>query len=185
MKTITTKQDGSILLLVLVLLVLMTTVGVSAAKTVLFETRIAANQLDRDDAIQAAESGIALAEAYLHDLNGPVKCPKKSELSLTDAFPCESGTEHESILQPIFKTSSDDHNWWAVDMDNVFTTETTPLANLKVRYAIELVKRTPNTLTIGTTSNQFYDEHYRITSRGVGMKDTNAVVVQTVYYVRN
>lgn len=182
------KEDGSILIVSLVLLVLMTMIGLSASANVVFQTKIVSNELDRTKAFHVAESGIKMAESTLHALTAPVACLKMSKSTEgLNQSPCAETDQHALIMQPVQDKKGQEIAWWASNLKTIIETDgkASNSEGIVTHYAIELVKRIPNSLTIGTTSAQFHDELYRVTSRGIGETASNAVVLQTVFFVRN
>lgn len=60
-----THQRGSVLLVSLIMLLVMTLIGISGMRTSLLEERMAGNMRDHDLAFQAAEAALRAAEDYI------------------------------------------------------------------------------------------------------------------------
>ncbi|MCK4742595.1 MAG: hypothetical protein KAT25_02110 [Sulfuriflexus sp.] len=61
------KQQGAVLIVSLIILLLMTIIGVSSMKTTTLEERMAGNMRDQNLAFQSAEAAIVEGETYLRD----------------------------------------------------------------------------------------------------------------------
>ncbi|MHB8346031.1 MAG: pilus assembly PilX family protein [Acidiferrobacterales bacterium] len=59
------RQDGMVLVIVLILLLVMTIIGLTAAQSTALEERMTGNQRDRDIAFQSAEYTLRIAQADL------------------------------------------------------------------------------------------------------------------------
>ena len=63
--TINSKQQGAVLVMSLIILLLMTIIGVSSMKTTTLEERMAGNMRDQNLSFQSAEAALIEGEAYL------------------------------------------------------------------------------------------------------------------------
>ena len=66
------RQHGAVLIVSLIILVLLTSLGVSVMQGAIVEQKIANNQRDANSAMNAAEGAMRAAETYLQDPNKPL-----------------------------------------------------------------------------------------------------------------
>ncbi|HTN34688.1 MAG TPA: PilX N-terminal domain-containing pilus assembly protein [Marinobacter sp.] len=165
LKKVSVHQKGSVLIVSLVMLLLLSLIGVAGIQTTTMQDRMAANLQDKDMAFQAGEAALREAEEGLR-----VKVPV--------SFSGSDGLYRVG--------ASGRPNWPANTSDNgssVITYTGTPLgASAKPKYFIEQI----DTITPPGCDLSSYCEpaYYRITSVGFGGSDTSEAVLTTVYRTR-
>ena len=150
-------QRGATLIIALIFLVILTTLGLSAARNSSLEERMAGNTRNRDLAFQAAEAA----------LNHVFRNLSKDENIRTLAFGSAPGLLNYSA------TAANDTGRW--------TSYTWNASNARqITVQLDQVSSQPQ-YVVEKLTNVSTTEYYRATARGVG-KDSNAVVIlQAVY----
>lgn len=156
-------QAGAALILSLILLLLMTIIGVTAAKVTTQNEKMAGNMRDRELAFQAAESALRDAEASL-------------TVAVLASFNGSNGLYQASTPQ----------KWEVVDWSNaseVIAFSGTALQDVTAQptYIIEEMEPVlggAGSLEAGTPQQTDY---YRVTARGIGGTDTAVVLLQSIY----
>lgn len=72
MRSFAKQQEGAVLIVSLIILVLLTSLGVSVMQSAIVEQKIANNQRDSNTAMNAAEVAMSAAETALTDPNNPL-----------------------------------------------------------------------------------------------------------------
>lgn len=159
MSTFQKKSRGSVLIISLLILLLMTILGLSAMQSTNLQERMAGNMNDRNLAFQAAESAIAQAQEYIRGTPSP-----------SSVGPLNNATRAET-WETFFVTNRGGTPA-TITTDGSFTLADMP------RYAIE-------ELSIPSRSNQLVADEalpetslYRITARGVGGTGSAVVILQ-------
>lgn len=159
------KQEGVVLVIALVLLVIMTLLGLSSMRSVTLEEKMTAQTFDRSLSFQATESALRQAEAYV-DANAPTPAAGSG---------CTAG-----VCGLAASTATDR---WA---DGTFASWGTATAvvsssiSITPQYIIEYLGNTfpcqPN--DPATTADC---KRYRITARSNAGTDRAAVTLQSIY----
>jgi type IV pilus assembly protein PilX len=181
-------QRGTVLVVSLLLLTVMTILALGASQATRLQERMAGNARDQDVAFQAAEAGLRAGERYIGD---PV---------LTDApIPCatagcqlfENGAMTTSVNLTYTDQAYAPRTWWETNLQRYSTTPTissssqTGLSASEPLYYVELVDEIPDSLALGAVVPSV--AYYRITARGEGgaqNRDGSAravVAVQSVW----
>jgi type IV pilus assembly protein PilX len=153
------NQRGVTLIVALIFLAILMLLGVTVAQTSSLEERMAGNTRDRDLALQSAEAGLKVAEAYL-----------KSQplVSLNDAL--FNGSTAGLIP---FNAANENHAayWNAYDWDDASQDASTTLKEIaeQPKYVIE---KLPDAATT---------KRFRVTARGIGSSANTAVILQAGY----
>ncbi|MGB0467586.1 MAG: pilus assembly PilX family protein [Pontibacterium sp.] len=155
------KQQGSLLLVTLIILLIMTLTGMAGIEVTGLEEKMAANMRDRQVAFETAEATLLQAENYLESLDD-------NELPVFDAdggtggfyLPSASGTPH-----------------WE-DWDNL---STRPFTAGGGAYIVEELLETAveESIEVGRVKEKRH--YYRITARAQGLISSSQVVLQSVY----
>lgn len=166
------KQDGVVLVVSLIMLLLMTLLGVAAMNTSLLEEKMAGNSRDLELAFQAAETGLRDGELWV--ANQVVEPDAKSD-----------GTSRIWTINSIDPNIANPVNWWQERNETWWF-------NNAVAYgvAIPKVKTVPHTiieykqfisddLLLGNGNSSEGVTYYRVTSRGTGGSDQARVLLQT------
>jgi len=171
------KQEGIVLFMSLVMLLLLTALGVSSIQTTSLQQRMARNSNDSNLAFQAAESALRDAEDLLEGLN-----------SLGD-FEDVNGEangyyfEEEPGVPPNWKELAD---WTANTGFRVSETVITGVS-VQPKYIVEHVKTVIsdadalNLDNIGQDTGSGRTQIFRVTARGTGGTAAAEVMIQGTY----
>jgi type IV pilus assembly protein PilX len=183
------RQEGAILVIALLFLVLLTIIGISSISGVTLEERMAGNLREQQIAFQAAESALRDAEI---DLEPSIGGTGNRDTTLTisgGAFTnvCSGGFTAGVCRQPATPANSwqadivsaSGWDWTDANKTVGYGTYTGAAALPGVarapRYVIEyLEEKDDNTTTPAT-------RHFRISARGWGASETSHVTLQTIY----
>jgi type IV pilus assembly protein PilX len=193
MNTIGTRrrQEGAILVIALLFLVLLTIIGISSIAGVTLEEKMAGNLRDQNVAFQAAESALRDAEIDLEANiggSGPLGSHRDPMyISVNFATDCTGAFTGGACLHPATPAgtwqtevvSTSGWSWTSTSKTVEYGRYTgaaalTGVAN-QPRYVIEYLAEKDDTSTTPTT------RHFRITARGWGASDTTTVTLQSVY----
>lgn len=164
------RQHGTVLVVSLIMLLLLTMLGLSSMRGTTLEERMAGNMRDQNLAFQAAEAALREGEAWLAPLNAaPAACAIVS--TGCNAF-------RDQVLPDLTEQDAD---WWATNALTyskiISYVATAPL------YLREEQAFLPDDLTIGHGTPTGRDV-YQVTARGTGQTDDAEVLLQTTYYKR-
>lgn len=173
------KQRGSVLVISLLILVVLTMIGVSSMTSSGLQEKMSGNFRDREIAFQSAEMAIAFAETYVKDTintanlgnangyytigNGP---------TAKNAFTGNGG----SIA-----------NWWTGTNSQVLSTtiaevRTQPRFTIEVRGEVGVEEGTDINLgSYGESTGGGKITSFRVTARGTGKSDSTVVILQSNY----
>lgn len=175
------RQSGAALIVGLIFLVMLTMIGVTAARMSSLEERMSGNLRDRAIALQAAEMALRDAE---RDINNAVPAYARNITGLSEfsadcgastATTADNGLCYNGIAG--YGTTI----WTTVDMTNApsvaYGTYTNavavPLVSAQPRYIIEGMRKTPP-----GGSDKFF---YRITVRAQGINANTVVWLQELF----
>ena len=160
------NQQGIVLVVSLIMLLLLTMLGISGMKSTVLEEKMAGNYKDSNMAFQSAEAALRAGETYLRT---------------TVTLPIFDGTT-TGLYQP---TTSGAAQWNAVNWADAgqviaYAGSLSDVADAP-DYMIEELLPVPEpggSLETGVTDEAKY---YRVTSRAVGGTTTAVVVLQSTY----
>jgi len=166
------RQRGTVLLMALMFLVVLSLLGIAMVSSTSVEERMARNARDQDVAMQAAES--ALRDARIR-ISGIYTYPETPLNSWDFADDCSNGLCSLNATQPVWSNFSLD----TAPSSALGTTTSSPtLVNVasQPRYLDEriIIKRPGDSIT-GTAGGL---TAHRITAKGVGR--TSSVIIQEV-----
>ena len=182
-------QQGSAMLMALLILIVLTLLGVFASSSGIMQERMSGNFRDSARAFEAAEAGARWVEAWFASLRNVSQQP------FTCDGTCTPGTDMiwEQGNYP-GDLANKDNSWWnthgapyGIDPATM-TTATAGGNNLEPNYPTPYVSAQPrilvehthfarDTLGVGTTGVHFY----RITSRATGGVPNNVAVVESTF----
>jgi len=166
------RQRGTVLLMALMFLVVLSMLGLAMVSSTSVEERMARNARDQDVAMQAAEA--ALRDARIR-VTGQYNSPATPLASYNFADDCTSGLCSPNATQPVWSAFSLD----ASPSTALGTTTSSPTmqgVSQQPRYLVErIVIQQPGASLTGTASGVIA---HRITAKGVGR--TSSVIVQEV-----
>ena len=168
------KQTGAVLITSLILLLVLTIAISSNVNNILIEEKVVSNQRDRLIAMEAAESALREAEAWVgaqtSEPNGTID--GSANVWSTDA-PKESSNSNEWWLEK-------DSDWWETNA----TKANFSGATKEPYYLIEDYAYVQDSLVTGQQKDERGRNFYRITAKGTGGTDTARVVLQTTFTKR-
>ena len=174
------KQEGIVLFMSLVMLLLLTMLGVSSIQTTSLQQRMARNANDANLAFQAAEVALRDGEDLLEDLN-----------SLNDfGDPLDNLVANEANGYYYEAAPGDDPNWkdlgdW--ESGGYRTSETQITGAEQPKYIVEHVQTiiadadSLNLDNIGEDIGAGRTEVFRVTARGYGASADAQVMIQGTY----
>lgn len=168
------KQKGSVLILSLMILVVLTILGVSSMSSTSLQEKMAGNFRDREIAFQAAEMALAHAENYA-----------KTSITSVAAFTDTNG--YYTFTNGPTSRNAFTGTWWESNYSQILST-TIDEVRLQPRFTIEY--RNEVGVDEGTSVNiGAYGEStgggaiasFRITARGTGQSNSTQVILQSNY----
>jgi type IV pilus assembly protein PilX len=186
------RQQGAILVIALLFLVLLTIIGISSISSVTLEERMAGNLREQTTAFQAAESALRDAEIDLEkDIGGTgtrdpmtiavhfaIDCSGSFGTGAADKGACRQPAAPAGTWQTEIVTASA-WNWTDANKTVAYGTYTGAPAVAGVarqpRYVIEYLQEKDDGTTLPPT------RYFRITARGWGGTDTSTVTLQSIY----
>ena len=172
----TWRQQGAVLIVSLLLLLVMTLLGLGASQSTRLQERMAGNQRDLELAMQGAESSLRAAEFQLRP-NVIVKdhmCQTQSN----DCITFESLLKNGSVPLDLAKQTDE---WWT---DNAkLYQDTSSLSSLtrSPQYVNEYYGEVRDVLSGGSSYVNVVRDFYRSTGRSRGMTESAQVIVQSTY----
>jgi type IV pilus assembly protein PilX len=170
------RQEGVVLVIALIMLVILTLLGISAMQSTSLEERMAGNARDRSAAFQSAEAALREGERQLNvadtalptfdDTNGFYTAPSAGDPSPWAGM---LGSDPTSVT------------FWTTNGRTYGGTVTGVQA--QPRYVIEELPYVPgvgDSFEAGLPEDRL-PSYYRVTSRATGATDTAVVVVQSTY----
>lgn len=165
------QQQGAVLVIGLIMLLLLTVIGVSSIRGTDLQERMAGNARDHNLAFQASEAAVRSAENYL------------SSASIT-AYNGVTGYYQDltGATSPVLWTSA---NWDAKGVK--LADNTLKGVSEQSKYAIEQLEVTISPGNYGSAVDQqsldamAEKEVYRITARGVGSTKDSEALIQTTF----
>ncbi|OQW94232.1 MAG: hypothetical protein BWK79_06915, partial [Beggiatoa sp. IS2] len=152
------QQDGAVLFVALMLLIVLTMVGISAIESTKLETRMAANLREYNHALQAAEIGLSTARSILG----------QDEQQIRKIY--EEGIPSSTILDKVKRDSASGHyqiNYTIVAAEGTYNNAAT--------YKTQAGQMNSSTYGSGNTSGSTGNYvKFLITSTGRSTTQTNA-----------
>lgn len=177
------KQRGSILIVSLMILVVLTMIGVSSMTTSSLQERMAGNFRDRQIAFQAAETALAYAEEFA-----------KTSINSASIFTNNNGYYKKydgptnlNAFAPEWWTDAGGTNWWTGTNSRILPTaitqvRTQPLYTIEYRGDIGEDEGTSINLSgYGQSSGGGLISNFRVTVRATGLSDNTTVILQSNY----
>lgn len=162
------RQQGSALIISLIVLLALTLIGVTAMSTSTLEEKMAGNSRDRYLSFQAAEAALREAESYL-----------SNDIASTSAFDGTTAALYPQDVDPDIYAAS---TW-----SSAFTYSGTAIGEVATqpKYIIELVGTTGsedvNISGYGESSGTGQIATFRITARGTGNTDNAVTLLRSDY----
>lgn len=175
------KQQGSVLMISMVILLILTLLGLSGMNATILQERMASNVQEKNTAFQAAEAGLRDGEDYVSQFP---QAGRPVFSMLCSSGVCEPAS---SASQTDVWNDADKVNWDTRSNTIAYGTNTTPtpssvpLVSQQPHYIVEELQ-----VAVPGTSLAFNSQEpwYRITSMGYGEQSGNnmgTVMLQSVY----
>lgn len=170
------KQQGVVLFMSLVMLLMLTILGISSVQTTSLQLRMARNATDSSMAFQSAESALRDGEDFIETLNA------MTDFDGANAQDNGFYFEEEPGQVPNWR----DLDWTAANGFRVAETTITGVAE-PPKYIVEHVKTVIsdadalNLDNIGQDTGSGRTQIFRITARGTGGTTTAQAMIQTTY----
>lgn len=169
-----TNQQGAILVVSMMLLLMLTIIGVTAMNVVTIEERMAGNMRDANIAFQGAEAALRDGEAFL--------APLASEPATCSSAPCSIWEKDTLPANMAFQ----DLGWWNANGEEYGADGTTQLGSIyNDPYSIiEFQEFVRDSLTVGHAPPPTGRVFYRLTGWSQGGSAEAIAVLQTTYVKR-
>ena len=198
-------QRGSVLIVSLILLLVMTLLGLSAMQSSLMEETMAGNVRDRNMAFQAAEAALRDADAWLYSLPRAPQTPDLPEEIACDPPSPPVPTENVYAKGTLCDIDSVNYDWpklaiqydklQAADLKNSYigTCDPNTAPSKDVAFEelaalpcilIENYDFIPDDMNPDTLAKQIGRQYFRITVLGFGGTGTAQSVIQTILFQR-
>lgn len=173
------RQRGTVLIVSLIFLMILTLLGVSAIQNTTLEERMAGNFRSNTAAFQAAESALRAGENWL-DSNFNIRpLPQKTGGNGIWVF---------NAPDPVAGTSKAwwkeaDDAWWAANAQS-YTHNLSFVSGKNLnppRYLVEEVGLMKDPLNIGQPQDNSGRYFYQVTARGTGVNTNTVVLLRSTY----
>ena len=168
------RQAGAALIVSLVMLLAMTLLAVTAARTTTLQERMAGNLRNKSIAFEVSETTLRQGEAWVDDQIGGEK-PQPVDPDSCSSPPCEVLTN--GALDPLATAT------WDPGTD-VRTGPTLANAAAASQFYIEEQQVVRDSLNVGQSTDENARIYYRISVRAVGGNATAVSVVRSTYAAR-
>jgi type IV pilus assembly protein PilX len=180
------RQRGIVLIIALIMLVAMTTIGVSSITTSSLEERMAGNFNDRNIALQAAEAALREGERYVQtNKPDPSKFSPNCNVIAGLCDNSDNSINHTIYWdEPTTWSSSSKHMTYSSDTSLVCTTcEDAKYIIEHMGYTCPPGEPACYEDTVNNRPNAASGDPaiYRITAIGYGMNDSTKVMLQSTY----
>lgn len=167
-------QRGSVLVVSLMILVLLTLIGITAMGNTTLEEKMAGNSRDRQLAFQAAESALLANEDWLEPLTvDPIDASAGEGCS---SPPCNVLEADGTVI------ASKSASWWPINAREYGTARELDIAGVAhdPYFVIEEQGFVPDSLEPNSPGRTMY----RVTARGVGSTSQAEVILEETYAKR-
>lgn len=169
------KQQGMVLIVGLVMVLLLTIIGLAAIRGSGLQESMAANMRDTNMAFQAAESAVRTCEGDLNPANlFPPENPACGYVSDLNTTPAQSILNNDTYRLEKSKKV-------AVDLDYIAAQ---PLGLVEKMLNDKVSHAAMHGLALGMQGgkNQTPVDSYRVTVSAAGLSEASQVILQTTYY---
>ena len=161
------SQQGAVLIISLLILLIMTIMGVSSMQSSTLEEKMASNDRDRNIAFQSAEAGMRQAQTYIESL------ATTGDFTDNNGLYSAIGTEPDAFADATWSTAGN------------YRTGTAPGGSAGVEYFITRVGTVSDDDTLEIPPTVVTDVTiFRIVARGLGATGTGSEVILRSYYGR-
>ena len=169
------KQNGTVLILSMIILLVMTIIGLSSMRSTIMEEKMSQNVRDTNLAFEAAEAALRDSGRWLSSqMREPVPMARDGECS----GPCDV-YHTDAFSDDEFRNPAN----WAATATREYSTNDFPEVSNDPRFVIEYQTFIPDSLVRGyeTPTGQ---NVYRATARGTGKSDAAQAIVQESFVKR-
>lgn len=171
------QQRGVVLMVSLIILVVLTSMGISGMRTANLEEHFAGNLRDQNLAFEAAETALRFGEDWMAE-----QISKPAAVDSCGSPPCDI------FMAAMLENGYFSHqtkDWWAANGRTTYTKSADYLDHVsnQPRFVVEESTFAPDSLGVGTgipPGKQFY----RVTAFGQGGSEYTHVVLQSTYAKR-
>jgi type IV pilus assembly protein PilX len=174
----TSRQQGAVLVISLLLLLVMTLLGLGASQSTRLQERMAGNQRDQEVALQGAEASLRAAEALLSPTIPVVVTCRTPGGAACAAYEMQTLVDGGNVALDLANQAD---SWWTrfgrqyMDASGLSNVAGTP------EFVSERVAEARDVLSVGGPGLDVVRDFYRATARSSGMTPTAQVVVQSTY----
>lgn len=177
------KSSGSVLIISMLLLLVLTILGVTALDTTVMEERMSSNTRQRNMAHQAAETAMKAAEQWLGNTSGNVMLASHINMFNASGELYDDTVSGRSISWDVNDTSA-----WTAGNSSAVTTLSSFPANASTipgapRYVIEYIGRVGDP-PLNFTDPDLRPHAFRIVTIGWGPDKTTKVVLSSTFNKR-
>lgn len=169
------QQRGTVLVVSLLLLLVMTALGLTASQATRLQERMAGNARDLDIAFQAGEAGLSGAEKRL---SGVVAPKGSTRFICSDPDSCDA----EDRANATEDYAHQEQEWW--DDNAHLLGKSLNEAGGEPQFVTEEWANVQDTLTTGDSGGKSGIVYYVNTSRALGPSSTAVAIVESTYAVR-
>lgn len=189
-------QQGAILIVCMVMLLLVTLIGVGTMDLTTREVKMTVAMQDGDRAFEAAEAALSEAECWIESGLAPYDSSCGPNSGATNTTTVSSSPLSNAGIGGVWEKNAAigaKTSWWLEKNAKWWEENGTPVAGYKhdgidqlkspSRYVIELIstQSEDGSLVKKANANNSGQLFYRITARGVGVKESTVVLLQTTY----
>jgi type IV pilus assembly protein PilX len=169
------RQQGAILVVSLLLLLVLTVLALTASQTTRFQERMAGNARDLDLSFQAGEAALRAAETRIDEEVAP---QGGAPLTCSDIETCHAEARENTTEDYATKPG----DWWADSAHSLG--ETLDHVDAEPQFVTEVWADVRDSLTVGGSTPPSGTIYYVNTSHSVGATPTAVTVAETTYAVR-
>ena len=173
-------QNGAVLFVSLIMLILLTLIGVTGSQVTGLEEKMAGNNRDQNIAFQSAEAALRAGEARIEAIwnsgNGSIQafCDGTAGLFHANGIAgCDGGGCATACPAPDEETAST----WTDNSKSISVATGSTLVENQPRYFITYVNYSDDGASPPVVTNYYFT----ITARGTGGQDTSQVVLRSYY----
>jgi type IV pilus assembly protein PilX len=173
----TRRQQGAVLIVSLLLLLVMTLLGLGASQSTRLQERMAGNQRDVELALQGSEASLRAAEYQLR--------PNMNVSERMCQTPSINCVTFDSLLKdggglPL-DLAKQTNEWWTANAELFEQPDDLSSLSQTPQYLNEYYGEVRDVLSGGSSYVNVVRDFYRSTGRSRGMTDSAQVIVQSTY----
>lgn len=177
-RAFSSRQQGAVLVVSLLLLLVMTLLGLGASQSTRLQERMAGNQRDQEIALQGAEASLRAAEDLLSPTRSAplVSCVTKG--AGCEVYEMRTLVDDKKVALDLSNQANAWWNDWGRDYASAAglkDVSTTP------EFVIERVAEVREGLGVGDPNLDTVRDFYQVTARSTGLTDTAQVAIQSSY----